>query len=228
MSPLHHGYCRPLLSGVALAIALLAGTVARAQPEQIPMSPELKAYLTRPDQQQLYNGNIAQQWRIAVENCPSPQMRSLNVLVGVPPKFNASGNPVSGEWRVVSRVEGCGASRILSVAYTVGTDGKIHIFGLLPGTTAASPLLQRDALLYARMGMAGLASKDCKDITYSDTKFIDFVGAASSGASGRRPWIEEWTVRSCGVTGVVTVHFTPDATGTTISTNLSETRKIGP
>jgi hypothetical protein len=41
----------------------------------------------------------------------------------------------------------------------------------------------------------------------------------------RRPWTEEWTVRLCGVSGVVPMPFVPDATGTTIHSEVLKAPK---
>jgi hypothetical protein len=208
----------------AIVLLCIAGS-AKADP--IPLSPELKAFFARPEQQQIVANAMAQQWRKIVENCPSPTLGPTSaVITAIAPTFDSSGTPVSGRWRVIDRVEGCGESRTLSVEYLFAPDGQMRRIATLPGYTIADLSLQRDALMYATMGMVRLTPSGCKDITYTDTKFIRFTDAASG--SGRRPWIEEWTVRACGVTGIVTMHFTPDATGTSIATSVNETRQAGP
>jgi hypothetical protein len=102
---------------------------------------------------------------------------------------------------------------------------------LLPGTTIADARLQQDALIYAVMGMQNLMpSLDCKDIQYTNTSFVAFGEANPQVPPGRenRSWTEEWTMRACGVTGIVTMHFLPDATGTTISSGVGEARRVNP
>jgi hypothetical protein len=140
--------------------------------------------------------------------------------------ISSSGTPISGEWRMIGRVAGCSEMRLLNVEYLFAPDGQMKAIALLPGTTAANLKLEHDGLTYAAVGMAKLAPKDCKDTKFVDTKFIGYQATDSTNSVGSRPWTEEWTVRSCGVTGVVTMHFTPDATGTKISTNLNETRAV--
>lgn len=215
------------IATVAVAV-LLPGLQAQAQP--IPMSPELKAFLTRPEEQQAFGGMMGQIWRSTVENCPSPGVRGMNVVISVPPKFDQAGLPKSGEWRVTAQFEGCGKARTLTVLYLFGPDSRMMRAGLLPGTTITDLRLQKDALLYAAMGMAKIAPKDCKDIKYTDTKFMSFGGATPPTAAeiGKRPWAEEWTVRACGVTGVVTLNFSPNATGTQISSEVNKTRRVDP
>ena len=97
-----------------------------------------------------------------------------------------------------------------------------------PGTTAAEPRLQKDALQYAAMGMVKLAPSGCKDFKYLDTAFEAFGATSSNVQPGRqsRMWTEKWTVRACGVDGVVRMHFTPNATGTTISVKPDETIRV--
>jgi hypothetical protein len=78
--------------------------------------------------------------------------------------------------------------------------------------------------------MAALAPKDCKSTLFMNTRLVGFGDAQPNVAPGRenRVWSEEWTVWECGVTGIVTLRFTPDATGTGISSLVNATRKISP
>jgi len=98
---------------------------------------------------------------------------------------------------------------------------------MLPGTSIADPILQRDAVPYAMTGMAAIAPKDCKESPAINTKFKSWDSGELPDAKGpgRRPWKEEWTVRLCGVSGVVPIHFVPDATGTTIRSEALKASK---
>ena len=216
-----------LLMRIIVAV-LFFGLVLSAKADPIPMSPELKAFLMRPEQQQAVIGAMGQQWHTIFENCASPKLQGMNVLIVTPPTLDSSGTPVSGEWRMVGRLEGCGETRVLSVEYLFAPDGQMKRLALLPGTTVANLRLQRDALIYAVTGMMKLSPKDCKDIKDIDTKFIGFEDTGPTNGAGGRPWKEEWTMRACGVTGVVTMHFAPDVTGTTIHAGLNETRPVNP
>lgn len=219
---------RRYMRRLILATILCCGFVSGATADPIPMSPELRAFMMRPDQQQAVSEIMAKQWRLVDNNCTSPKFLGMNVLVATPPNFDASGAPVSGNWRVLGRIEGCGAIRLFNVEYLFASDGQMKRIGLLPGTTIADFRLQRDALMYAAMGMTKRAPKNCKDIQYQDTKFVGFADEGSNAIPGKRPWKEEWTVRACGVTGIVTMHFTPDATGTNIMSSPNETREVTP
>lgn len=214
---------------IAISVSLL-GMATAAYADPIPMSPELKSFLMRQDQQQAVIGMMFQQWKALVQNCPTPQLKQTNVVISQTPTFNDDGMPTSGMWRVVGRVEGCDESRVFNIMYAFTPDGRMGRVGLLPGSTAASYRLQKDALMYAQMSMAKLEPKDCKDIQYTDTKFIGFGEESPSAASQqeKRSWTEEWTVRTCGVTGIVTMKFVPDATGTAIVSSPDQTRQISP
>ena len=211
-----------------LIVVLFFGLVVSAKADPIPLSPELKAFLMRPEQQQAVIGMIGRQWRTIFENCPSPKLQGTSVLISTQPKFDSGSTPVSGEWRMVARVEGCGETRILNVEYLFAPDGQMKRLVLLPGTTVANLQLERDALMYATTAMLKLTPKDCKDIKYIDTKFTGFEDTVATNGAGGRPWKEEWTLRACGVTGAVTMHFSPDATGTSIHADLNETRPVNP
>ena len=93
---------------------------------------------------------------------------------------------------------------------------------LLPGTTHADPLLQKDAVTYVVIA-AGGSEKDCDANFIEQTEFLKSGGKPLDGAKGS-PWDELWTLRGCSHKAQVVVHFIPDRTGTTISTNLSETK----
>jgi hypothetical protein len=209
---------------------LLVGIGSEAEADPIPMSPELSAFLVRPDQERTVVGMMFQQWRVLVENCPTPQLKQTKVFINNSPTFGEDGIPLSGEWRVIGQVEGCGEHRTFNILYGFTTDGKMVRLALLPGTTVAGPRLQKDSLFYATMGMIKIAPPNCKDIQYTDTKFIQFGEENPSAMQGRdkRSWTEEWTVRACGVTGIVTMQFVPDAHGTAITPEPNKTRQIGP
>lgn len=192
-----------------------------------PMSPELKAFLTRPEQQKAINESSAKAWFQLVPNCSEPKMKQRNVLIDQEPAFDAAGNPLSGQWRVLTWIDGCGEERIINLQFWFLRDGKLTTTLLLPGTSIANLTLQRDAIFYAMMGMATIAPKDCKEHPVIDTRFKSWDSGELPQAKGavRRPWTEEWTVRLCGVTGVVPMHFVPDAKGTTIHSEVLKAPK---
>lgn len=211
---------RPLVLGVLGSLWLL-GTASGQQP--IPMSPELAKFMATPEEERMVKAYGLNDWKTIVPNCATPSLAGANVVVHVPPRFDASGRPLSGRWQVVSRLQGCGETRTFNLMYSVGPNGLTRL-GTLPGTTAADPVLQKDGLMYAQMAMAGSAPADCKKYLYLDTAFEAFETNLVSGRG--RPWTEKWTVRACGVDAVVRMHFTPDATGTQITASTRETVRV--
>ena len=151
-------------------------------------------------------------------------------MVGTAPTFDKAGKPVSGNWRVITRLSGCGQARMFSLFYAFAPNGQMVRLGMLPGSTAADPILQRDALLYASTAMGKLTPPGCKDFKYLDTAFEAFGPAGANVPAGRdaRSWTEKWRIKACGVEGIVKLYFTPDATGTGISTKLNETIPVPP
>jgi hypothetical protein len=206
---------------VAFLGACWTGSATAQQP--IPMAPELAKFMSTPEEERAVKTMAFAGWRKILPSCGNPQFVAANVIVHVPPKFDSAGRPTSGSWQVVSRLQGCGQTRIINLQYAVASNGQPARFLSLPGTTAADERLRRDGLAYAKMAMAKIAPADCKDFQYVDTVFEQFTGAAQSTG---RPWTEKWTVRACGVEGVVRMHFIPNAAGTQILTNTDETVRV--
>jgi hypothetical protein len=148
-----------------------------------------------------------------------------DVAIYQAPELDAQARPTAGAWRERIIATGCGASRTLNVLKFVKSPGSLVSGTLLPGTTRADPLLQRDAFHYATVAAAAPAT--CGQTYVADTAFAGIEGAANASLPpGRRypPWKEEWTVVACDRRSVVTLHFAPDATGTNITAHLNETR----
>jgi hypothetical protein len=213
---------------VVASLAAFSSSLHAQQP--IAISPELKAFLARPEEQQQFGGMMGNLWRSVVENCPSPAARGMNVLIDVAPKFSSSGTPISGRWRIVGQFEGCGKSRTLNVLYLFDSDNHMKRVGLLPGTTIADLKLQQDALQYAVTAVTPIRPKDCNSTKIVNTKFIAFDGGKLPAPAEMRktPWTEEWTMKTCAVTGVVDVRFVPNATGTTIMAQWNKSKAAEP
>ncbi len=208
------------------ALCFLSSAAAQP-PAQLPLSPELKAFLMHPEQQKAINESSAKAWFRQVPGCAEPKTTQRNVLIEEASNFDAQGNPLSGRWRIITHIEGCGEARIINLQYWFPPNGKLAASLLLPGTSIASLLLQKDAVFYAMQAMVNLAPKDCKEAPVINTQFKGWESEALPEAKGavRRPWMEEWTVRLCGVTGIVPMHFIPDATGTTIHSEVLKPAK---
>jgi hypothetical protein len=207
-----------LLSGVGLLLSLVVAGAVAADP--IPMPPELAKFLSSPDEGRMIGANALRDWNLVVPGCGNPRLKSTNVVVQVQPEFDAAGKPTSGKWQVLAHLEGCGQSRQLNLFYAFASNGQMVRVSGLPGTTRADLVLQKDGLTYAAIGMGKLVPSTCKD--FKDFKYLD---TAFEAPGPSRSWTEKWTVRACGVDGIVRMQFAPkpDATGTSISVNLNET-----
>jgi hypothetical protein len=97
---------------------------------------------------------------------------------------------------------------------------------LLPGTTAADPLLQREGLRLALMAVKD-AAPGCERVAVNDTRADPSAGPAlgRSGAA-RRPWVEVWTLSACGRAFAVPVRFAPGRDGTEITVDPSAVRPL--
>jgi hypothetical protein len=116
-----------------------------------------------------------------------------------------------GALRQPVRVEGCGHRGLLNMLVVPARDGAAAgVTPLLPGTTAADPLLQREGLRLAIMA-ARAAAPDCDRIAVNDTR----AGDAATGAA--RPWSEIWTLSACGRAFAVRVRFAPGRDATEIA-----------
>jgi len=90
---------------------------------------------------------------------------------------------------------------------------------MLPGSTIASLLLQRDVAANVYISLGAHAEKGCPPSQYfiDDTRFVSMdsklVANAKAGPNARA-WDEEWSILACGKPIVLRVRFTPDAAGT--------------
>jgi hypothetical protein len=216
---------------IALLMLWIAGLVntvpaLAADPPLIPMSPELRKFMSDPEEEKIVKAQALHDWSNTVLGCTTPPTLDVaNVVVGKAPAFDKAGKPVSGTWRVITRLSGCGQAKNFSLLYAFAANGQMVRLGMLPGSSAADPILQRDAFMYANLAMGKLTPPGCKEFKYLDTAFEAFGAAGPNVPAGReaRSWTEKWRVRACGVEGIVKLYFTPDATGTAISAKLNET-----
>jgi hypothetical protein len=154
--------------------------------------------------------------------CPSATFTITNITLLKELTFNDGGAISGGAWKYAIQENGCGVSRVLNVLAVVPKPQTLSTAPLLPGTSHADPILQKDAVLYAEIA-AGAPEKDCDSNFIEQTEFLKFGGAPLEGAKGS-PWDELWTLRGCTRRAQVVMHFIPDRTGTTISTTKTETK----
>jgi hypothetical protein len=128
---------------------------------------------------------------------------------------NANGDIVNAHWKETTDGVACGEKRSYVASVTI-KDGKTAVYALFPGQSAAGAVLQHDAVQYAGVG-AGAADNCAVDVLETS------LPNGEPSDNTKVPWDEKWTVRACGKRSVVTMHFVPNATGTTINVTPKET-----
>lgn len=199
-----------LLAGMAVSLLTLAAAAVQAAPDQV--APELTRFVAQPANRQAVLALIQDQAARLPGACKALSFSTDHIAVVVAPRFSANGTPLRGEWKESWTATGCGKTKIFNVETFSRDNGAVSRLQLMPGTTAAPPGLQSDAMLHA-VTAANTPSGGCQDRTVLDTAFLGYDGAPPQGnAASRavRPWHEDWTVSACGTVSVVTVHFTPD------------------
>ena len=132
----------------------------------------------------------------------------------VPIVVDAQEQPQSGSWIERIAVRGCDRPWQLNVLVAVHQSGPLATIPLLPGTTHADPLLEKDGALYAFTAVP-IDPKGCKPIYVADTKF-NAILSDTPLIAGKPGWSEQWTVAQCEKRSSVEMRFVPDRTGTTI------------
>lgn len=145
------------------------------------------------------------------------QMPAMNAKILGPFQLDAKGDIVTATWKESVPGTACGETRLYN-AFSLVRNGKPQMLPTLPGHSFAGPLLQHDAMTeaVAEAAIAG-AGKDCAYDT------IDTALTNGEPASAHANWDEQWTLRACGKRYLVTLHFIPDAKGTTIHGGGRET-----
>ena len=83
-----------------------------------------------------------------------------------------------------------------------------RVIELLPGASAADPLLQHDALLGASAHVAPLRPAGCEKSMVIDTRITE-------PPKDRAPWVERWSDDLCGTKAEIEMTFTPSDRGGT-------------
>jgi hypothetical protein len=150
--------------------------------------------------------------------CDSATYTETSHTVLNPPHVDRTGKLIGGEWLQSVIATGCGTRRQLNILTQPQHDGALSRIALLPGTTIADPLLQRDAIQYVMVQAHRLIPPDCTQARVVETRFVEFEENPLSTVHGRkvRPWREDWRVEGCGKRVIVPVRFVPDSSGTTI------------
>lgn len=201
---------------IFLAAALAFATNAAAQGDS---SAALQAFVNTPEHKAALVGSLRSYFG-SLPACHPETARRIGLVVLKPVSFDATGALSAGAWKEGVEVEGCGTSGLFNIL-TMAREGAPPLTGaMLPGTTHAALLLQRDALSAARGTALAKLPSGCTDIHVIDTKFEGFGDAVNADVApgrDRRLWRETWTLIGCGQRTTVSTQFVPDRTGTTFT-----------
>ena len=158
--------------------------------------------------------------------CPTATyVTTGEVGILVPVQTNAGGRATAGVWKETVQATGCGMSRLLNALTTVQPDGTLQTDPLLPGSTITDPRLQQDSVQYAAAGMGEMPA-GCDEGGVLNTRFVELdgrpPGTRPTPGAAPRPWTEIWTLIACSRQVDVTMHFTPDSTGTDVRADLAK------
>ena len=199
-----------LFSRCAQADETASGSPVPAALQQVLVAPDHRAALLQAAQG-VYGPGLA--------SCPNVAYATTgDVGMLEPAKINA-GRITAGAWKETIQQTGCGMTRQLNAVTTVQADGSLQVQALLPGSTMTDPQLQQDSVQYAASGI-GTMPDGCEQGGVLNTRFVGVdglkPGIRPAPSSPPRPWSEVWTLQACAKRVDVTMHFTPDGTGTDI------------
>lgn len=165
-----------------------------------------------------YQGNIQRLFAAlpadVFQRCPTLISAGSTVTVLAPVRFAPDGYPVAGAWKQSFPVRGCNNDTTINIFFRGQPDEKITSIVALPGDTHADPTLQRDALRYAWLAAKAVAP-NCVTPHVRHTRYDGLVATAD------KAWHESWIVAACGQNVEVPITFTPDPTGTRITTQMA-------
>ena len=197
-----------------LVVTYLSSTMSTARAA---IDPAFETALKDPQEQAMIV-DTAKRSNVVIEDpCKDPFVKiGDQIRIRTTPQFDQGGKLISGSWVQEVFYAGCGVARILHVLVTVEAGSRPATVALLPGTTHADPILQKDVFMSPDLQRRIDRWRDpkCAKAYVDDTAFIDQESTTAAGAKGPR-WREAWTIAACGRKQVILVQFTPDATGTT-------------
>jgi hypothetical protein len=219
-------YWKAALAAGAVGIVCVVSSTAVGD-DQTP----LVKLLSDPTEQQ-HVISVAGRSTVILQNpCPTAQYTlEKKISFYKQPSFDSGSKLVDGAWKQVVDEEGCGVRRILNVLVFAQGQNNVSVVPLLPGTTRADAILQRDAVKFAVQAAAtvpGGREENCQIGYVADTEFIEQESVTLEGAKGPS-WRELWTLVSCTHKMQIPVHFIPDSTGTSISAGPNTAIKVIP
>jgi hypothetical protein len=203
-----------LLGAAAVAAAETASTIADLKP-----GTRILSYLMSGNRGAALNdvGRAFDRQFGLHQACTEPyRIKLLSLTIGQPIELaDDKEHPSKGVWTQRFEFERCGEMKVYNAFFVAKSDGPPEARPYLPGTTAASATLVRDALKTAA-GVAQLAlgklrtargPAECNQLMVSDTRVTK---PAQGGA-----WEESWEFIACELKVPVLMRFTPDSKGGT-------------
>lgn len=217
---------RKLLVISAAAMATVFMFVGSLHAETVNTSADLQnnkktaTYLySRPMLEAMYRQGVELDKKYGLQlDCKSQySIKPVNTVVLSPIDFpDDKQHPTKGVWKFRYQFERCGDSKIYNALFIANSNGEAPTLrAFYPGSTNASPVLIKDAMLSAIMGAtvrSGL--KDCKDIDVLDMRVTEPAHDIVEGdKTFKGVWNEIWAFRMCGQAIDVAMTFIPDANG---------------
>jgi hypothetical protein len=204
-------------TSLVLAACLALAPSAHAQPSE---NGRFKAFIATDLHREMVMRAIATIPSSILPRCPTLDSPTSRVILMRTLGFTPDGVPNAGAWKEEFPVSGCGPATIVNLFFAANAQGRLDVIAGVLGTTHADPLLQRDAMPFARIG-AGRVATGCPALEVARAEFEHMGrrdGAPPVAAPpGRQAWWETWTLTGCGLAVDVPLEFVPDATGTQIT-----------
>ncbi len=214
--------CLSTLLAVSTLCLAFAGAIVPAASQPVPTA--LQSLLVTPDHRAALLQAAHAVDGPGMPTCPSASyMTTGDIGILGPVQTNAAGHVTAGAWKETIQETGCGTTRMLNALTLVQPNGTLQTRPLLPGTTITDPQLQQDSVQYAAAGLGDMPA-GCDQGGVLNTRFVGQdgqpPGTLPAPGSTPLPWTEVWTLIACAKKADVTMHFTPDATGTDIHAEL--------
>lgn len=194
---------RPVAAACATFLALFAATPAQAAPE---WQAQLDAYVQSPGYNRLVTEMVARNELALSSSCISSKVKERTEMkIIAAPVFQPDQEaPVTARWKDQVKVDRCGETVYHNFLYDAQHGKQPELVVLMPGTTQANPVLQRDVLTQAGKVALDLAQKNCfgfEQPRIANTRFEKEIKPFGKNAEGNvtsGEWLEIWTYRVCG------------------------------
>lgn len=197
----------PARPALALTLALLAGpALAQTAGKPAALEPAMAAYIKSPQRQAEMAATVRKMIPVVAGECKTAKAAGpTRTQVYKPLTFDRAGQPIAGVFREIVPLDLCGETVELNILASAKPNGTVERINLLPGSSKADPVLQKDALESAYV--AASAGKRCTPFAVRNT------AAGEKQGDGR--WDETWDLLVCGERVPVTMTFAPTGQGGT-------------